>query len=174
MSTRATAHRLEGALRQAHTPRSDIGAHCPDPSSALWAHCVCGSEQDSCTTGARAAVPSSGRGMLALTLSTRRGQRHTGQGSRHTRAIPRAGTLGTLLLPVAQSCCQSVIRSARSALLVLLSQHTVCKVSSVPQSSDAATMSRRAMKSGSSPDSIIRTSQYKAASGLDPRIDFYS
>ena len=38
-------------------------------------------------------------------------------------------------------------------------------------SSDACTISRRAMKRGSSPASIIRASQNSAASGSDPRID---
>ena len=40
-----------------------------------------------------------------------------------------------------------------------------------PMSSEAKITSRRAMNSGSSPDSIIRASQYRAPSGDEPRTD---
>ena len=43
--------------------------------------------------------------------------------------------------------------------------------SALPMSSDAAMNMRRAMNFGSSPPSIMRASQYSAASGSLPRID---
>ena len=43
--------------------------------------------------------------------------------------------------------------------------------SALPMSSDAAMRMRRAMNRGSSPASIMRASQYTAASGSLPRMD---
>ena len=44
--------------------------------------------------------------------------------------------------------------------------------SALPMSSEARIKMRRAMNFGSSPASIMRASQYRAASGSDPRMDF--